>query len=143
MLKGSRLVLAVVVVLGIALSISVFFNIASPYSVNTIVGMVDHRSDYENTDLAGEQAIQYFIGIRPISDNVIVGTTSGQVEDYLVSKEDYDALNANDIVVLEVSWSGQAEVTKILPQEQWIRQECVGENPNYVDGAAEVYCPKG
>ena len=141
MLNRSRVLLAVAVAVGIGLAISLFVNFMS-YPPNTVIGTVDHRSDYENTNSAGEPITEYFVAIRPIVDNGIAGAVFGQVEDYPISKEDFDAINANDIVVARISWSGGADIVKILPQEQWIRVDCVGQ-PNYTDMLAENHCAKG
>ena len=136
-----KLVLVVAVILGIALSISIFINITSPYPPNTIVGVVDHRSDSDITDEAGNTI--YSVSIRPINEDRIAGNTIGQTMAYNVPKEDHDPVNANDIVVARIISIGIADIVQVVPQERWIREECVGEHPNYVDGAADVYCAKG
>ena len=137
-----KLVLVVAVGLGIALGISVFINITSPYPPNTIVGTVDHRGDYENTDAAGQPIIQYSISIRPINEDRIAGNAIGETMGYNVPKEDYDAVNANDIVVARILSVGVADIVQVIPQEQWIREECVGQ-PNLSDPLSEDYCAKG
>lgn len=124
--EGDRLYLSLTFVLVAALSVSVYYNLAAPFVPNTIVGTVDHRHVGEGLDKQGQPVTWYTVSVRPINRDNVTPLDAGQTMAYIVSKDDYDSVNANDIVVGRVSQGMSLDIVQVSPSESWLREECVG-----------------
>lgn len=130
--------------IGIALAISIYYHMTVPYSPNTIIGTVDHRKTGQGTDNAGQPLEWYTVSIRPINEDKVAGTLVGETLAYVVDKQDYDMVNANDIVVARISAPFYADIVQVVPNERWTREECVGPlTSDHPETPSEHYCDWG
>lgn len=86
------------------------------------MGTVDHRKIGEGSDLQGRPAVWYTVSITPINRDNITPLDAGQTMAYMVSKEDYDAVKANDIVVRHVTSWANLNIMQVTPSEKWLRE---------------------
>ena len=90
-------------ILAAALTISVYYNFASPFAPNTIVGTVDHRKIGQGQDQQGNPIKWYTVSVTPINRDNVTPLDVGHTMAYIVGKDDYDSVKANDIVVGQVA----------------------------------------
>ena len=126
-MKKDGLYVSMILVVAGALTISVYYNLTSPFAPNTIVGAVDHRKSGQSQDPQGNPIEVYTVSVTPMNRDNITPLDVGHTMAYIVSEDDYDSVKANDIIVGHVASDMNLEIGQVSHSENWLREECVGK----------------